>query len=57
MEPNAARFPFPLPPRTIGEQKAKVKSFKIALLLVSREEQGLGYSISFRASFAEFSRR
>jgi uncharacterized membrane protein len=27
MELNAARFPFPLPPRTIGEQKAKVKSF------------------------------
>jgi len=27
MEPNATRFPFPLPPRTIGEQKAKVKSF------------------------------
>jgi hypothetical protein len=27
MEPNAARFPFPLPPRTIGEQKAKVKCF------------------------------
>jgi hypothetical protein len=27
MEPNAARFPFPLPPRTIGEQKAKVNSF------------------------------
>jgi hypothetical protein len=25
MEPNAARFPFPLPPRTIGEEKAKVK--------------------------------
>ncbi len=27
MEPNATRFPFPLPPRTIGEQKAKVKAF------------------------------
>jgi hypothetical protein len=27
MEPNATRFPFPLPPRTIGEQKAKVNSF------------------------------
>jgi hypothetical protein len=27
MELNATRFPFPLPPRTIGEQKAKVKSF------------------------------
>lgn len=27
MEPNATRFPFPLPPRTIGEQKAKVKDF------------------------------
>jgi len=26
MEPNATRFPFPLPSRTIGEQKAKVKS-------------------------------
>jgi hypothetical protein len=26
MELNATRFPFPLPPRTIGEQKAKVKS-------------------------------
>jgi hypothetical protein len=26
MEPAATRFPFPLPPRTIGEQKAKVKS-------------------------------
>src|SRR6266850_5898217 len=23
---RATRFPFPLPPRTIGEQKAKVKS-------------------------------
>src|SRR5271170_4967001 len=27
MEPNATRFPFPLPSRTIGEQKAKVKKF------------------------------
>jgi hypothetical protein len=27
MELNATRFPFPLPPRTIGEQKAKVKNF------------------------------
>jgi hypothetical protein len=27
MELNATRFPFPLPPRTIGEQKAKVKDF------------------------------
>jgi hypothetical protein len=27
MELNATRFPFPLPPRTIGEQKAKVKAF------------------------------
>jgi hypothetical protein len=27
MELNATRFPFPLPPRTIGEQKAKVKKF------------------------------
>src|SRR5580692_6260287 len=27
---GATRFPFPLPPRTIGEQKAKVKSEKIA---------------------------
>jgi hypothetical protein len=27
MELNATRFPFPLPPRTIGEQKAKVKRF------------------------------
>jgi hypothetical protein len=27
MEPNAARFPFPLPPCTVGEQKAKVNSF------------------------------
>jgi|HubBroStandDraft_6_1064221.scaffolds.fasta_scaffold41397_3 hypothetical protein len=26
MEPNAARFPFPLPPHILGEQKAKVKS-------------------------------
>jgi hypothetical protein len=27
MELNATRFPFPLPSRTIGEQKAKVNSF------------------------------
>jgi hypothetical protein len=27
MELNATRFPFPLPLRTIGEQKAKVKDF------------------------------
>lgn len=33
MEPNAARFPFPLPPRTIGEEKAKVKLFVPPLLL------------------------
>jgi hypothetical protein len=26
MELNATRFPFPLPPRTIDEQKAKVNS-------------------------------
>lgn len=32
MEPNAARFPFPLPPRTIGEQKAKVKAFQMSVV-------------------------
>ena len=32
MEPNATRFPFPLPPRTIGEQKAKVKAFQMSVV-------------------------
>jgi hypothetical protein len=31
MELNATRFPFPLPPRTIGEQKAKVNKFSLLL--------------------------
>src|SRR5580704_3872399 len=31
MELNATRFPFPLPPRTIGEQKAKVKGFLLRI--------------------------
>jgi hypothetical protein len=33
MELSATRFPFPLPPRTIGEQKAKVKSLVAQALL------------------------
>lgn len=36
MEPNATRFPFPLPPRTIGEQKAKVKAV-LTLLFSPRQ--------------------
>jgi len=31
MEPNAARFPFPLPRGSVGEYKAKVKDFLFAL--------------------------
>ena len=44
MEPNAARFPFPLPPRTIGEQKAKVKSF---LTPTSGRDKSLCMSATF----------
>jgi hypothetical protein len=32
MEPNATRFPFPLPLRTIGEQKAKVNRFSFPVM-------------------------
>jgi hypothetical protein len=43
MELNAARFPFPLPPRTIGEQKAKVKRLCSGV--------GLEFAIYLAASF------
>jgi hypothetical protein len=33
MDPNAARFPFPLPRAILSEQKAKVKAITPALCL------------------------
>jgi hypothetical protein len=46
MEPNATRFPFPLPPRTIGEQKAKVKAFQMSVVgqfPISARLSGVGF--------------
>src|SRR6266850_124164 len=45
------RFPFPLPPRTVGEQKAKVKVFRNRVAFVSISTDYSAIALSFAQEY------